>query len=108
MNAYSGGTGAVLTAVARAPHASSTAQTPSTAPSVSASGFSWLTTSALRAAVSRARTAAGTASRASASSETAAWSTVIDASADGGATWRVRRASHASHPDHGVATGGEQ
>ena len=51
-------------AVARPPSASTRWQTPSTAPSVSASGFSWLTARTWRAPRSRARTASGTASRA--------------------------------------------
>ena len=89
MNAYSGGTGSVEIAVARAPHASRIAHTPSAAPSVSASGFSWLTTSALRAVVSRARTGAGTASRARAVRSIAS---VIGASGRGVASW-------AAHPD---------
>ena len=49
MKSYSGGTGSVHTASARPPSASTSRTTPSVAPTVSASGFSWLTASTRRA-----------------------------------------------------------
>ena len=49
MKSYSGGTGSVHTASAWPPSASTRRTTPSVAPSVSASGFSWLTASTRRA-----------------------------------------------------------
>ena len=63
MNAYSGGGSSVQTGSAVPPRDSTIRTIPRVAPSVSASGFSWLTARTRRAPRSRATTSAGTASR---------------------------------------------